>query len=223
MKKNICIIPARANSRRIKNKNIINFFGKPIISYAISEAIKSKLFDRVIVSTDSKQIAQISIRYGASVPSLRPKKLSSHTSTINDVLKYCVKKYQFKNYKFLYCLFPMTPLLTSKDLIKANKKIIKYQAPHLISVKKNNDIKQKIFVNKNKKLILKDGKKTQFSKNIDYFSDNGNFFILELKKYKKGFKSNYKNTIGYEMIKKEANDINNLSDLNYLKFLYKKK
>ena len=53
---NIAIIPARKNSKRIKNKNIKFFFGKPVISYAIKCAEKSKLFDRIIVSTDSKKI-----------------------------------------------------------------------------------------------------------------------------------------------------------------------
>ena len=56
----ICLISARERSKRIKNKNIINFLGKPIISYSIITAIKSKLFDKVIVSTDSKEIADIS-------------------------------------------------------------------------------------------------------------------------------------------------------------------
>ena len=84
-KKSICIIPARSGSSRIKNKNIINFFGKPIISYAIIAAIKSKLFDKIIVSTDSKKISKISISYGATVPSLRPRKLSNAKSTINGV------------------------------------------------------------------------------------------------------------------------------------------
>ena len=56
---NICLIPARSGSKRIKNKNIKNFFGKPIISYAIKTAINSKLFDKIFVSTDSEKIANI--------------------------------------------------------------------------------------------------------------------------------------------------------------------
>ena len=59
---NICIIPARGNSKRIVNKNILNFFGKPIISYQIQIAKKSRLFKKIIVSTDSKKIANISIK-----------------------------------------------------------------------------------------------------------------------------------------------------------------
>ena len=128
MKKNICIIPARSGSKRIKNKNILNFFGKPVIYYPIKEAIKSKLFDKIIVSTDSKKISKLSQKYGAQVPSLRPKSLSSSTSTINEVMKFCVKKYELKNMNFFFCIFPFSPLLTSLDLINAKKMIKKNKA-----------------------------------------------------------------------------------------------
>ena len=69
---NIAIIPARANSRRIKNKNIIDFFGKELIFYSISAAIRAKIFDEIIVSTDSTKIANISKKYGAKVYFKRP-------------------------------------------------------------------------------------------------------------------------------------------------------
>ena len=71
--KSICIIPARGGSKRIKNKNIKNFFGKPLIYYSIKAAIKSNIFDKIIVSTDSKKIASIVKKYGAEVPFLRSK------------------------------------------------------------------------------------------------------------------------------------------------------
>ena len=84
----ICLIPARGGSKRIKNKNIVNFLGKPIISYSIITAIKSKLFDKVIVSTDSKKIANISSRYGALVPFMRPKNLSNDYAVDKDVIEH---------------------------------------------------------------------------------------------------------------------------------------
>ncbi len=59
----VAVIPARAGSKRIKDKNIKKFFGKPILSYSISQALKSKIFDKIIVSTDSDKIANISERY----------------------------------------------------------------------------------------------------------------------------------------------------------------
>lgn len=221
-KKSICIIPARSGSSRIKNKNIINFFGKPIISYAIIAAIKSKLFDKIIVSTDSKKISKISISYGATVPSLRPRKLSNAKSTINEVMKYCVQKYNLKNYRYLFCIFPTSPLLVAKDLINAQKKIIKEKVAHLISVRKSNELKQKIFFKRKKLLLIKNHNKRTFSNKNEFYIDNGNFFILDVKKYISGFKKDYKDTIGYEMINKEAKDINTFDDLNFLKFIFKK-
>ena len=72
---NIAIIAARGGSSRIKKKNIKPFRGKPIIYYSIKAAINSKCFDRIIVSTDDKKIAQIAKNYGAEVPFLRTKNL----------------------------------------------------------------------------------------------------------------------------------------------------
>ena len=71
--KNICVIPARGGSKRIPNKNIKKFLGIPLISYSIKIAKKSKLFDEIFVSTDSKKIKKISEQYGAKVPFLREK------------------------------------------------------------------------------------------------------------------------------------------------------
>lgn len=67
----ICIIPARGGSKRIPKKNIIDFMGKPMIAWTIEAAIKSELFDTVLVSTDDPEIAEIAIKYGAEVPFLR--------------------------------------------------------------------------------------------------------------------------------------------------------
>ncbi|MFT5896788.1 MAG: pseudaminic acid cytidylyltransferase, partial [bacterium] len=67
----IAIIPARGGSKRIPGKNVKPFHGRPIISYAITAAVQSKLFDRIIVSTDCEKIAEVATEYGAEVPFLR--------------------------------------------------------------------------------------------------------------------------------------------------------
>ena len=74
---NIAVIPARGGSKRIANKNIRPFCGKPMIAWSIGAALTSGLFDRVIVSTDSEEIAQIALSYGAEVPFIRPTELST--------------------------------------------------------------------------------------------------------------------------------------------------
>ena len=92
MNKTIAIIPARGGSKRIPRKNIKDFFGKPLIAYSIEVALKSKLFDKVIVSTDDEEIAKIALEYGAVVPFIRPKELSDDfTGTgavVNHALEY---------------------------------------------------------------------------------------------------------------------------------------
>ena len=75
---NIAIIPARKNSRRIKNKNIIKFCGKPIIYYSLKAAKKSKLFDKIIVTTDCKKINKLSYYYGADLVINRKEKLAKN-------------------------------------------------------------------------------------------------------------------------------------------------
>ena len=102
---NIAIIPARGGSKRIPKKNIKKFLGKPIISYSIEAALKSKLFKKVIVSTDSEEIANIAAEYGAEVPFLRNKKLSSDQAPLYKVLQDVVKRIKTKE-KFIFCLFP---------------------------------------------------------------------------------------------------------------------
>ena len=84
---NLAIIPARGGSKRILKKNIKLFHGKPIISYSISTALSSGLFDRVIVSSDDDHIIDVSKKYGAEVLSKRSKKLSDDLTPIIEVIK----------------------------------------------------------------------------------------------------------------------------------------
>lgn len=107
----IALIPARGNSKRIKNKNIKDFNGKPIISYAINLALESKIFDKVYVSTDNLKIKNISMEYGASVNGLRPKNLSNDFATTLEVIKYEIENLGLKHDDIVCCIYPTTPLL----------------------------------------------------------------------------------------------------------------
>ena len=93
----LAIIPARGGSKEIKNKNIINFCGKPLIYWTINTALKSKL-DEVIVSTDSRKIKKICEKYGAKVPFIRPLRISKDNSKSIDVVKHALKFYEKKKY-----------------------------------------------------------------------------------------------------------------------------
>ena len=93
---NIAIIPARLSSKRIKEKNIRPFLGKPIISYVIKTALSTKLFKHVIVSTESEKIKKIVEKYGAKVPYLRSKKLANDYTSTREVIVDAIKQLEKK-------------------------------------------------------------------------------------------------------------------------------
>ncbi|OPZ78704.1 MAG: CMP-N,N'-diacetyllegionaminic acid synthase [Alphaproteobacteria bacterium ADurb.Bin438] len=121
--KNIAIIPARGGSKRIPRKNIKEFFGKPMVGYAIETAFKSGVFDEVMVSTDDKEIADIALKFGAKVPFLRSIEASSDFATTFDVLKEVVLKYkeQGKEFESLCSIYPCVPFLKPETLKQAYK------------------------------------------------------------------------------------------------------
>jgi CMP-N,N'-diacetyllegionaminic acid synthase len=135
-KKIIGIIPARGGSKGIPRKNIKILAGKPLIAYTIEAALKSKYLDRVIVSTEDKEIAQISKKYGAEVIK-RPKKLATDTARIIDVIFYLLKilKREEKYIpEIVILLQPTSPLRTSNDIDKAIDIFLKNKCESVISV-----------------------------------------------------------------------------------------
>ena len=125
--KKIAIIPARGGSKRIPKKNIRDFLGKPIISYSISAALSSNLFDEVIVSTDDAEIAEIAIKYGAAVPFFRSEKNASDYASTFDVIEEVVLNYKIKNMYFEYicCIYPCAPFVNSEKITDAFNLITK--------------------------------------------------------------------------------------------------
>lgn len=121
MKKGIAVITARGGSKRIPKKNIKQFCGKPIIAYAIEAAQKSGIFEEVMVSTDSDEIAQISMKYGAVVPFMRSDKNSDDFATTEDVIMEVVTEYRRRREEFDYvcCLYPTTPFVSGEMLKEA--------------------------------------------------------------------------------------------------------
>ena len=120
MKKELLtIIPARAGSKRIKNKNIKKFLGKPLIAYAISHAKKNPWIDRVIVDTDSLKIASIARKYGAEAPYLRPKRLAGDKAQVVDAIIHLLNKLKKdEEYEPTHVMILQTtsPLVEQKDV-----------------------------------------------------------------------------------------------------------
>ena len=124
---NLAIIPARANSKRIKNKNILKFLGKPMIQWSILAAKKTKIFDKIIVSTDCKKISTLANKLGAETPFLRPKNLSNDKAEIIQVVKHSIKWFEKNQIKFdnICCIFATAPLINYKKIIEGFKKLQK--------------------------------------------------------------------------------------------------
>ena len=157
-KKNIiAIIPARQGSKSIKDKNIIDYKNKPLIYYSIKTAQKSKLIDRVIVSTDSLKYKKIALKFGAEVPFLRPKKYSKDKSLDIDFMLHAakyLKRNQNEKSFFFVLLRPTTPLRNWKIVDKGIKKFLRNYKKYdsMRSVSKFNQPPQKMFYIKNKTL-----------------------------------------------------------------------
>ena len=124
-KKCVAIITARGGSKRIPKKNIKDFCGLPIIAYSIKEAIKCEMFDEVMVSTDSQEIADIARKYGAVVPFMTSKKNSGDYATTQDVIIEVIENYKQlgKDYEYACCIYPTAPFITSDKLVEAMDKM----------------------------------------------------------------------------------------------------
>ncbi len=127
MMKPVCIIPARAGSKGVSNKNIRNIGGKPLIYYTIKSALESKIFSHVIVSTEDKKTAAIAKKYGAEVPFIRPKYLAGDNTPLEPVLLHTIKKLNslgiyFEMFVLRDCTVPFNDANDKKGAIKHLKK-----------------------------------------------------------------------------------------------------
>lgn len=114
----LAVIPARGGSKRIPRKNVKSFCGKPIIVWSVEAALQSGCFDRVIVSTDDAEIAQVARTCGASVPFMRPAELSDdHTGTI-PVVRHAIEWFQRQGTapEKVCCIYATAPFVRSEDL-----------------------------------------------------------------------------------------------------------
>jgi N-acylneuraminate cytidylyltransferase len=149
---NIAIIPARGGSKRIPQKNIRPFCGKPIIAYSIEAAIASNLFDEIMISTDDASIAETAMHYGGKVPFMRSSENANDYATTFDVLKEVLLQYKQvnKNFEYACCIYPTAPFVNNSLLNQAYKKlteqdfdmvfpVVQYAYPIWRSLKLEND------------------------------------------------------------------------------------
>jgi N-acylneuraminate cytidylyltransferase len=229
MVKNICIIPARGGSKRIPKKNIIDFNGKPMIAYSIEAAKKTKLFDRLIVSTDDNEIANISKKYGAEVPFLRKKTADDHSPISLATLEALeqAEKYYDENYANVVQLMANTPLRTSEDIINQFDYFEDNKCESLISHFKYGWMNPwwaiKIDEKGYPKKIFDDLESKRSQDLPDLFCPTGATWISKievLKKYKTFYSPKYEI---FELDWKNSVDIDNYNDLDFAKLIFSEK
>lgn len=157
MVKIISIIPARSGSKRIKDKNIRLFKGKPLLVHSILHSLESRFIQRTIVSTDSKKYAKIAEKYGAEVPFLRPKNISRDKSTDLECFKHCLNFLKDKeNYvpDFIVHLRPTYPLREKKLVDNCVKELLRKTKYHsLRTIYKSEDPIEKMWYQRKNKSI----------------------------------------------------------------------
>jgi pseudaminic acid cytidylyltransferase len=114
----VAVIPARGGSKRIPRKNIKNFLGKPMIAWSIETAIASELFDKIIISTDDDEIAEIATQYGAEVPFVRPAELANDYTGTTEVIAHATQWAVDKGWQIsaVCCIYATAPFIQVEDL-----------------------------------------------------------------------------------------------------------
>lgn len=132
----LCVIPARGGSKRIPRKNIKEFSGKPMIAYSIEAALQSGCFDKVIVSTDDEEIAEVAKAYGAEVPFMRPAELANDYAGTLPVIKHAVEWFEEHSTRpgHICCLYATAPFVQPKAIQQAYQQLLATQADYCFSV-----------------------------------------------------------------------------------------
>lgn len=214
--KKIAIITARGGSKRIPKKNIKDFCGKPIIAYSIEAAINSGMFDEVMVSTDSKEIASIAKKYGANVPFLRSEETSNDYATTADVLTEVLTQYKKAGSEFdlMCCIYPTAPFITSQKLRLAVEKLQQENADSLMPVVRFGFPPQRAVVIRDQKLKYQFPEyETARSQDLEpIYHDCGQFYMCRVKAFFEYGSVITPNTIPFVIREEEVQDIDNSTD-----------
>ena len=231
----------RSGSTGLKGKNIKLINGKPLMYYTIKQAIKSKIFDNIVVSTDSKKILAKAKSYGAEGWFIRPKRLATSTCSKILVIKHALKeseKFYNKKFKFIVDLDVTSPLRTSKDIINAYKNFIKKRGDVLVTGAKskknpyfnvveivNNKVKK--VKNLKKRIFRRQDAPVTYDMNASIYIYCRNILINSKVNYKTVIEALERvekgKAIFYEMPASRSIDIDSEFDFKLVKFLLKRK
>lgn len=223
--KNIAIIPARGGSKRIPKKNIRNFLGKPIIAYSIDAAIKSNLFDEIMVSTDDKEIAKIAIKYGAKVPFYRSEKTANDYAGLAEVIIEVLEQYKKQNIEFenVCCILATAPFITKSDLLQSFTKLENSNFDSVFPVVKYSfPIQRAMQFDENQIKLIWPENLTKRSQDLKpSFHDAGLFYWAKTNIVLKQKKLWTDNTTAIEISEQTAQDIDTPEDWKIAELKYK--
>ncbi|MDX8044610.1 acylneuraminate cytidylyltransferase family protein [Gracilibacillus sp. S3-1-1] len=220
----IILIPARGGSKGIPNKNIINVKGRPLIDFTISEALKSKYADKIVVSTDSHSIAKIAKDCGADVPFLRPIELATDKSKTINTVTYTLEKLKESGQQFDYVVLlqPTQPLRKSFHIDEAIELIVEKKEQSLASVSlvKDHPILMRT-INEQGQLVnlLKENSTVRRQDFSTYYKINGSIYINKIDANLNVNTSLNDNSVPYIMDEQYDLDIDEPFDLEVLKLL----
>lgn len=220
----IAIITARGGSKRIPRKNIKEFCGKPILAYSIEAARESRLFDRVMVSTDDAEIAQTAKIYGAEVPFCRSESTSGDFATTNDVLLEVLAEYEKRGERFelACCIYPTAPFVTAGKLRAAAEKLLESDADTLIPVVPFSYPPQRAMIVREGRLVF------EYPQYLDsrsqdlepHYHDAGQFYIFRTKAFLRNRRLMVGNILPFVVSEMEVQDIDNESDWEIAEIKY---
>lgn len=221
-------ICARGGSKGVKNKNIRELAGKPLIAYTVEYFKKWGKADRIICSTDSEKIADIAQKYGAEIPFIRPKKLASDTASkihvLQHIVKFCEKQDKTK-YDIIVDLDPTAPLRKQKFLKEAYKKFTNSDADNLYSVckaRKNPYFNMIELDEKGYAHLCKDSTVFRRQDAKPVYELNASIYIYERDFLLNTNKLHSDKTIIYEMPDIASTDIDSEIDFLFVAYLLKK-
>lgn len=221
--KRIAIIPARGGSKRIPRKNIKDFLGKPIIAYSIEAAIKSHIYDEIMVSTDDMEIAEVAKKYGANVPFLRSAQASNDFATTADVLLEVLDNYSKHGQEFdiVSCIYCTAPFVTSERLIEASElmkdgvdsvtPVVSFSYPVLRSVRINNG---------QMRLAYPEYQNSRSQDLETYYHDAGQFYFMTSESLKKNKFLWGTNAVPLILSELEVQDLDTLTDWKLAEMKY---
>ncbi len=222
---NLAIIPARGGSKRIPRKNIKPFLGKPIITYSIEAALKSNLFDEVMVSTDDDEIAKIAEQYGAKVPFLRSNDNANDFAVLADVIEEVVENYSKENREFnhICCILPTAPFVTSSKILEAYKKLTKGEFDSVFPVLEFSfPIQRSLKIEEDKVTMVWSEHLNSRSQDLESrYHDSGQFYWLKSSSFVEDKKLFTANSGAIVISELQAQDIDTETDWKLAEIKYK--